>query len=55
METVLAAVDIAVSAVARGAHEEPAPEAAVKAKQLITRRLWNELADILEMNGEQHG
>ena len=48
---VLRAVDIAVEAAAAEADHE----AALQAKHLITRRLWDELADILETNGEHHG
>ncbi len=45
---VLDALDNAKAA-ARSAHEEQVAEAAIV---IITRKLWNELADILEMNGE---
>lgn len=55
IEIVLAAVDIAVSSASRGTHGEPTAHPAIRAKQLITRKLWEELADILEMNGDQHG
>lgn len=48
---VLCALDIAF-ATARNTHEKGVAEAA---KLLITRKLWDELADILEMNGDHDG
>lgn len=48
---VLYALDVAIAR-ARSAHEERVAEAA---KLLITRKLWDELADILEMNGDHDG
>ena len=44
---VLDALDSAKAA-ARSAHEQRVAEAAIP---IITRKLWDELADILEMNG----
>ena len=47
---VLEALDIAADAV-QGGNRQALVE---KAITLVTRKLWEELADILEMNGDQH-
>ena len=42
--------------IAEAAGRSPAERAAARqAQRLITRKLWDDLADILEMNGEDHG
>ena len=48
---VLRAADIAAAA-GRSTAERAAGR---QAQRLITRKLWDELADILEMNGEHDG
>ena len=48
---VLQAADIAEAA-GRSTAERAAAQ---QAQRLITRKLWDELADILEMNGEHDG
>ena len=50
-ETVLKALDVARAA-ARNHTEARVAEAAVL---LVTRKLWDELADVLEMNGDHDG